>query len=154
LACLAYFVTGQDPGQQIADYVILICSNGRRWGWLNDFEENKPVSPGMPELLAHFLLPFGTPAMLEQIDSNFCNILSCALLAMRAWSFVVHPSVSAKAASEENKPVSPGMPELLAHFLLPFGTPAMLEQLEGMGRSAASWLALHILSPDKTRDNR
>ena len=32
MACLAYFVTGQDPGQQIADYVILICSNGRRWG--------------------------------------------------------------------------------------------------------------------------
>jgi hypothetical protein len=81
---LAHFllVTGQDPGQQIADYVILICSNGRRWGvsihnavsllpkWLNDFEENKPVSPGMPELLAHFLLPFGTPAMK-------CSKLAC-----------------------------------------------------------------------------
>jgi hypothetical protein len=43
----------------------------------------------------------------------------------------VFPSIML-CSEKENKPVSPGMPELLAHFLLPFGTPAMLEQLEGM----------------------
>ncbi|KGO74734.1 hypothetical protein PITC_083430 [Penicillium italicum] len=36
--------------------------------WLSDVEENKPISPGLPELLAHLLLPFGTTATLEHIE--------------------------------------------------------------------------------------
>ncbi|KGO42981.1 hypothetical protein PEXP_027300 [Penicillium expansum] len=36
--------------------------------WLSDVKEKKPVSPDIPELLAHLLLPFGTPAILSQIE--------------------------------------------------------------------------------------
>ncbi|EKV06297.1 hypothetical protein Pdw03_3462 [Penicillium digitatum] len=36
--------------------------------WLSEIKENKPVSPDIPELLAHLLLPFGTSAILEHIE--------------------------------------------------------------------------------------
>ncbi|KAJ6151989.1 hypothetical protein N7497_006308 [Penicillium chrysogenum] len=60
--------------------------------WLNDFEENKPVSPGMPELLAHFLLPFGTPAMLEQLEG-----MEAALADTEGWTTKLHALIANKA---------------------------------------------------------
>jgi hypothetical protein len=36
--------------------------------WLGDIEENNPIPPDIPELLAHLLLPFGTSSTLEQIE--------------------------------------------------------------------------------------
>ncbi|CAG8892456.1 unnamed protein product [Penicillium egyptiacum] len=36
--------------------------------WLGSIKENKPVSPDIPELLTHLLLPFGTTAILEHLE--------------------------------------------------------------------------------------
>lgn len=38
--------------------------------WLGDVEDNNPIPPDIPELLAHLLLPFCTPSVLEHI-ANF-----------------------------------------------------------------------------------
>ncbi|KAJ5383887.1 hypothetical protein N7517_001798 [Penicillium concentricum] len=37
--------------------------------WFSDLKENKPIAPGSPELLCRLTLPFGTPSILEQIES-------------------------------------------------------------------------------------
>ncbi|CAI7657799.1 unnamed protein product [Penicillium glandicola] len=36
--------------------------------WFRNVKENKPISPDLPELLTHLLLPLGTSAILEHIE--------------------------------------------------------------------------------------
>jgi hypothetical protein len=60
--------------------------------WLNDFEENKPVSPGIPELLTHLLLPFGTTAMLERLEE-----MGPSLADTEGWMVKLHALMANKA---------------------------------------------------------
>ncbi|KAJ6188360.1 hypothetical protein N7519_003268 [Penicillium mononematosum] len=60
--------------------------------WLNDFEENKPVSPGIQELLTHLLLPFGTTAMLERLEG-----MEASLADTEGWMVKLHALMANKA---------------------------------------------------------
>ncbi|CAG7956569.1 unnamed protein product [Penicillium nalgiovense] len=60
--------------------------------WLNDFEENRPVPPDIPELLTHLLLPFGTTAMLERLEGT-----GASLADTEGWMVKLHALMANKA---------------------------------------------------------